>query len=188
MNIGVSGSKGSFSEQAAEQWIKNNGLTGANIVYLVSFEPLFDALDAGSIDLGIFPVFNSTMGLVKPAMHALAHHHAEIEGFFDVDVVQCLLSLPGVTKDQINTIVSQQPALDQCPEYISREFPNAKIVPSEDTAKAAADVAAGKYSKTTAAIGPKSCARLYGLELLEEGVQDLKHNYTSFLAVTKGGK
>jgi prephenate dehydratase len=185
MIIGISGSRGSFSEAAAQQWMTKNGLNDSDISYLVSFEPLFEALDSGVVEVGIFPVFNSTMGLVKPAMHALARHHAEIEDFFDIDVVQCLLVQKGTERGAITTIVSQQPALDQCPQYIQREFPGVQLLASEDTAQAAANLAAGKYTLSTAAIAPKSCAEIYGLVLLEEGVQDLKHNFTSFLAVRK---
>jgi prephenate dehydratase len=125
------------------------------------------------------------MGLVKPAMQALARHHSEIEDFFDIDIAMCLLAQNGVGKDTIDTIVSQQPALDQCPAYIAREFPHARIVATEDTAKSAADVAQGVYGKNAAAIAPKACADLYSLTLLEEGINDLKRNYTSFLAVRR---
>lgn len=185
MKIGISGSEGSFSEQAAQYWIEKNGLKSYEIKYLVTFEPLFEALDSGAVEVGICPVFNSTMGLVKPAMQALARHHSEIEDFFDIDIAMCLLAQKGTKKDSIDTIVSQQPALDQCPAYIAREFPNVRIVAIEDTAKSAADVAAGIYGEYAAAIAPKACAALYGLEMLEEGINDLKRNYTSFLAVRR---
>lgn len=185
MIVGISGSRGSFSEQAAQHWIEKNGLKQAEIRYLVTFEPLFNALDEGGVEVGIFPVFNSTMGLVKPAMQALARHHSEIEDFFDIDIAMCLLVQKGVKKENIDSIVSQQPALDQCPAYIAREFPHAKIVAIEDTAKSASDVASGIYGPYAASIAPKACAQLYGLDLLEEGINDLKRNYTSFLAVRK---
>lgn len=185
MIIGISGSRGSFSEQAAQFWIDKNGLKQAEIKYLVTFEPLFAALDLGEVEVGVFPVFNSTMGLVKPAMQSLARHHAEIEDFFDIDIAMCLLTQKGVSKDSIDTVVSQQPALDQCPAYIAREFPHARIVAIEDTAKAASDVASGVYGQHAAAIAPKTCAALYSLDLLEEGINDLKRNFTSFLAVRK---
>jgi prephenate dehydratase len=185
MKIGISGSRGSFSEQAAQYWIDKNGLKQCEIEYLVTFEPLFEALDLDVVEVGICPVFNSTMGLVKPAMQALARHHSEIEDFFDIDIAMCLLAQAGVTKESIDTIVSQQPALDQCPAYIAREFPHARIIATEDTAKSAADVASGIYGPHAAAIAPKTCAELYKLNLLEEGINDLKRNYTSFLAIRK---
>lgn len=185
MKIGISGSRGSFSEQAAQYWIEKNGLKSCEIEYLVTFDPLFKALDSSTVEVGIFPVFNSTMGLVKPAMQALARHHSEIEDFFDIDIAMCLLVQPGTSRDVIDTIVSQQPALDQCPAYIAREFPHARIIATEDTAKSAADVASGVYGPHAAAIAPRACAELYSLDLLEEGINDLKRNYTSFLVVRK---
>jgi prephenate dehydratase len=38
---------------------------------------------------------------------------------------------------------------------------------------------------TTAVIAPRTCAQLYGLEILEESIQDLKFNYTTFVVAVK---
>ena len=69
--------------------------------------------------------------------------------------------------------------------YLRRTWPEAAIEVYADTAKAAADLAHGTLPATTAVIAPRRCARLYGLEILEESIQDLKFNYTSFVVATK---
>ena len=69
--------------------------------------------------------------------------------------------------------------------YVKRVWGEADIVPYLDTAKAAEDLANGVLSDTTAVIAPRKCAELYGLEILEESIQDLKYNYTMFVVAQK---
>jgi len=69
--------------------------------------------------------------------------------------------------------------------YLKRIWGEADIKPYADTAKAAADLATGVLPDTTAVIAPRGCASLYGLEILEESIQDLKFNYTVFVVAYK---
>ena len=69
--------------------------------------------------------------------------------------------------------------------YLKRIWPDADIIPYADTAQAASDLASGVLPDTTAVIAPLGCATLYGLEVLEESIQDLKFNYTTFVVATK---
>lgn len=183
MKIGIPGTAGSFSEQAALQYIQTTQHKDVEIVFLLSFDQTFTSLSSHEIDLAVVPVYNSTMGLVRPAMEELAKHKCGIVDFFDMDITQCLLAQHGTTKDMITTIVSQQPALNQCPQYLQTEFPNAQIIQYVDTAQAAHDVAQGKFGKNAAAIASSRCASLYNLATVDEGIQDLKKNVTSFLVV-----
>jgi prephenate dehydratase len=66
--------------------------------------------------------------------------------------------------------------------YLKRRWPKVKLVEYADTAKAAQDLASGKLPKTTAVIASRNAAEAYGLGILEESIQDLKFNYTSFIA------
>jgi prephenate dehydratase len=69
--------------------------------------------------------------------------------------------------------------------YLKRKWPDANIEAYEDTAKAAEDLGKGTLPDTTAVIAPRKCAELYGLEILEESIQDLKFNYTTFIVAVK---
>lgn len=62
---------------------------------------------------------------------------------------------------------------------------NAEILPYADTAKAANDLSDGTLPDTTAVIASRGCAALYDLDILEESIQDLKFNYTTFVVATK---
>jgi prephenate dehydratase len=69
--------------------------------------------------------------------------------------------------------------------YLKRMWGEADIVPYSDTAQAAEDLARGTLPDTTAVIAPRKCAELYGLEILEESIQDLKYNFTTFVVAQK---
>ena len=184
MSIGISGAEGSFSEEAASEYVKTSGLKEFSLKYLVSVENVLSALEAGTIDLGIFPIENSTGGVVTETVYAMAKHNFDIKKIFDIDIHQNLLVREGVKKDEIQTITSHEQALKQCRGYLKREWPKAKMEEYEDTAKAAEDLAAGKLSATTAVIASAAAAKLYKLKILEKSIQDLKTNYTTFIAAS----
>ncbi len=184
MKIGVMGARGSFSEKAGEKYISEMGLVGAEILPLVSAETVLSALEAGECDRGIFPIENSNAGIVLEAVHAMAKHRFSIEKMFELDVHHTLLAKSGVTAAHIRAIASHDQALKQCRMYIKRIWPDAEVVPFIDTAKAAEALAQGVLPDTTAVIASKGCAVLYGLSILEESIQDLKYNYTTFVVAT----
>ena len=181
MKIGVMGAKGSFSEQAGELYREQAGIIDAEIVPLVSAENVLTALKNKDIDRGIFPIENSNGGIVIEAVHAMAKHTFEIEKMFELDVHHMLITKPGVTASHIKTVCSHDQALKQCRMYLKRIWPDAEIIPYADTAKAAADLASGELPDTTAVIAPRRAAKMYNLEILEESIQDLKFNYTTFV-------
>ena len=186
MKIGVMGAKGSFSEEAgkayAKKWLKNKKYS---LDYLVSAENVLAALEKGEIQVGIFPIENSNGGIVLEAVYAMAKHNFSIKKIFEIDVHHCLLVKNGATADSIKTIVSHDQALKQCRMYLKRIWPKVKIEAYADTAKAAEDLASGKLPKSTAVIASRAAAQMYKLKILEESIQDLKFNYTSFIAAEK---
>ena len=181
MKIGVMGAKGSFSEQAGELYVKKENLVDAEILPLISAENVLTALNKGEIDRAIFPIENSNGGIVIEAVYAMSRFNFEIEQMFELDVHHMLLVKPHVTASHIDTIASHDQALKQCRMYLKRTWPECEIIPYADTAKAAEDLASGILPDTTAVIAPRRAAELYGLQVLEESIQDLKFNYTVFV-------
>lgn len=186
MKIGVMGDRGSFSEMAGEMYIRDNGVADAEIVPLVSAENVLSELENGSIDKGIFPIENSNGGIVIEAVYAMAKHNFVVEKMFELDVKHNLLVRSGVTASHIKSISSHDQALKQCRMYIKRIWPEADVVPFKDTAAAAKALSEGELPDTTAVIASRRAAEMYGLDILEESIQDLKFNYTTFVVATKG--
>ena len=185
MKIGVMGAKGSFSEEAGRTYAEKNHVKKFVIDYLVTAENVLTALENGKIDIGIFPIENSNGGIVLEAVHAMAKHRFSIKKIFEIDIHHNLLVKRGVTTDKVKTITSHDQAIKQCRMYLKRRWPKVKIIDYADTAKAAADLAKGTLPASTAVIASRVAATVYKLDILEESIQDLKFNFTSFIAATR---
>lgn len=186
MKIGVMGAEGSFSEEAARVYAKKHAnLKKYELVYLVTAENVLRSLEKGTIDLGIFPIENSTGGMVLEAIYAMAKHRFSIKKIFEIDIHQNLLVKRGVTADKVKVITSHEQALKQCRAYLKNKWPKVKLRDYADTAKAAEDLAKGKLPPSTAVIASRAAANMYKLEILEESIQDLKFNFTSFIAARR---
>lgn len=184
IDIGVSGDKGSFSEEAAVLYSTGSGLE-LKIVYLIDMEGVLSALNADTIGLGIFPVINSRGGLVYPAFEAMGKYQFKIIDEIWLDVKQSLLSKKNILKADIKAVASHSQALAQCERYLEKEFPKIKLIEWEDTAKAARDLAGGKIKKNVAVIAPVRCAQMYDLQVLDKNIQDTHPNLTTFIVVKK---
>ncbi|MBP9668748.1 MAG: prephenate dehydratase [Candidatus Pacebacteria bacterium] len=182
MKIGIMGEQGSFSEQAARTYCSENPSFACEIDYLVNAERVLSALESGAIDRGIFPIENSNGGIVLEAVHAMSKHNFDIEKMFEIEVKHNLLVFPGMKAADITVITSHDQAIKQCRMYLKRVWPHVDIQVYADTALAAKDIKNGILPPTTAAIASKGAADLYGLDVLDEGIQDLKFNYTTFIA------
>ncbi len=182
IKLGVSGDLGSFSEEAALLYAKQNGLT-VTLHYLIDMEGVLAALEKQEIELGILPVVNLNGGLVKPALEAMGKHLFRPVDELWFQVNQCLMVLPGTDKLQITRIVSHPQGLAQCRHYLEKEFNTIDCVEWCDTAKAAKDLAEGRLDASCAVIAPERAAQIYGLEVMAKGIQNSNPNLTAFILV-----
>ena len=179
--IGVSGSKGSFSEEAAEHYCTKNKINNYELDYLVSVNNVLKALTNKKIDKGVFPIENSNGGIVTEAVYAMAKYNFKIEALFEIDVQHFLLALHTKNIGDIKKIVSHPQALKQCRMYLQRRWNGTELEEYADTAGAAMDLSKGELPPDAAVIAPKICSELYELDILEQGIQDLKFNFTTFI-------
>ncbi len=184
IKIGLSGDAGSFSEEAANLYSYREGFK-VDLVYAIDMEGVLSRLQKEEIDKGIFPVVNSQGGLVRQAFDAMGRHHFKVIDELWLEVQQCLLVLPGLERNKITQVVSHPQALLQCQRYLQRAFPEAKLVEWADTAKAGRDLKAGLLPAASAVVAPARAASLYGLEILECNIQDMRPNLTTFIIVEK---
>ena len=184
ITLAVSGDEGSFSEEAGLLYCSREGVEGI-LTYAIDMEGVLLRVESGEVERGIFPVVNSRGGLVQTALEAMGRHPFALQDELWLEVQQCLLTLSGTERGQITQIVSHPQAISQCERYLRREFPAVQLIEWEDTAKAARDLANGVLQKTTAVIAPARAAVLYGLEILERGIQDSRPNLTTFIIVSK---
>ena len=185
MKVGIQGIEGSFSEEAAKSYCKKFGIEDFELKYLVSSMNVLDSLSNNSIDTGIFAMENAQGGIVIESIEALAKYRCNIIEMFHISVEQNLLTLKNVNIGDITEIHSHQQALRQCKDFLGEHFWTRPLIEEDDTAEAARRLAEGKLPRTAAVIANKACAELYGLEILQKSIHDLKHNLTLFLGLKK---
>lgn len=181
IKIGVMGGIGSFSEEAGNYYCSQEKIKDYQIEYLITAENVLKNLENKKIDLAVFPIENSNGGIVLEAVHAMAKYNFKIKKIFEMDVNFCLHKRKDVPLSKITKIASHIQGLRQCRMYLKRKWPNVELEEYIDNGVAAKDLSSGKLDKHTAVLAPKVCSSIYGLELVEEGVQDLKFNFTTFV-------
>ncbi|TIO05806.1 prephenate dehydratase [Mesorhizobium sp.] len=147
-----------------------------------TFEDAFNAVETGKADLAMIPIENTIAGRVADIHHLLPESKLHIVGEYFLPIHFQLMVLPGVRRDEIKTVHSHIHALGQCRKYIRRN--GWKPVVAGDTAGAAKLVAELK-DRTMAALAPALAATLYGLDIIEENVEDTDSNVTRFVVLTK---
>ena len=93
-----------------------------------------------------------------------------------------LLAPEGTSLSGVKEIFSHEQAISQCSEFIASL--GVKVTVCENTA-AAAKMVSDSGRTDCAAIGSKDCAELYGLKVLESGIQNTDNNYTRFICISK---
>jgi prephenate dehydratase len=186
VRVGVMGIRGSFSEEAALEYARDNHLGRIEIAELVTTARVLAALEAEEIDLGVFALENSHGGVVYESVYAMATHRFHIEDLFEIDVNHTLLVHPGLDgREGIDRIATHQQAFSQCRMWLRHHFPLTPVTEEPDTAEAARLLASGELPPTTAVIAAERCAELFGLRVLERRIQDLKFNFTTFVAASR---
>ena len=104
-----------------------------------------------------------------------------IIGEYKLRISHSLVALPGTKLEDVKEVNSHPIALMQCTEFLDT-IPYAKIVEKEDTAGSARWIAEQKLQGHAAICG-KLAAEIYGMEVLAEGIETNKRNFTRFLAI-----
>lgn len=104
-----------------------------------------------------------------------------IIGEYKLRISHSLVALPGTKISDVTEVNSHPIALMQCSDFLDT-IPQAKVVEKEDTAGSAQWIAQNKL-KGHAAICGKLAAEIYGMEVLAEGIETNKRNFTRFLAI-----
>lgn len=183
--VGIQGAQGSFSEEAALEFCDRHGIPDYEMIYLITSAKVLQAIEEGEVDYGVMAMENAQGGVVIESVEALAQYRCHIVEMFHTDVEQCLLGRPGLNIGDVTEVHSHPQALGQCRDYLADHFWTRPLIDEDDTAQAAERLANGKLPPTAAVIGSRKCGELYDLEILTEGIQDLKNNLTLFLGVSK---
>lgn len=176
--VACQGVEGAYSQIACDSIFK-----APTILYFNTFEHVFKAVESGMCQYGVLPIENSTAGSVNAIYDLMTKHNFSIVRSARLKVNHNLLTKHGVKKEEIKEIFSHQQAISQCAGYLST-LKGVKVTVVENTALAAQMVAQSDR-RDVAALSSRFCGELYGLNLLEQNVQDQDNNYTRFICISK---
>jgi prephenate dehydratase len=181
LKIAIQGIATSFHEVAALTYFTEP----IDTVECLSFHALCESLKNGESDYAMMAIENSIAGSILPNYFLLQSYHFSIVGELYLPIHMHLLTLPGVTLDEIKCIESHPMAIRQCSEFI-HALNGIEVRESDDTALSAKKVKEQKL-RDTAAIANEFAAKKYGLQILEKRIETHKKNFTRFLVLTKRG-
>ena len=179
LSVSFQGERGAFSEAAARQLLGD----GIRTSPCKSFEGMFEAVAAGSVDCAMAPIENSLAGSVHKNYDLLMDNDLTIVGETFVRIRHNLIGLPGARLEQVRRVYSHPVALAQC-ERFQREHPEIEAIAAYDTA-GSVKMVIQNGNPEEAAIAGAIAAEVYGAAILLEGIEDNDANFTRFLLLTR---
>jgi prephenate dehydratase len=174
------GPEGTFTEQAL---LSQPDLAGQELVPMSTFAEVLAAVDAGEVDLGFVGLENSIEGTVTVTVDALAlEHDLLIQREVVLGIQLSLQAPPGVGLGDITRVLTFPVAAGQCRSWLAANLPGVEVVAANSNAEAARLVSA-EHDGRSAAVAPSLAAKIYGLDVLAEDIEDHPENQTRFVLV-----
>jgi len=176
--IAIQGTLGSYHDIAAHKFFNNEEI---ELNCCANFRDVFEVVKHDSKTIGIVAIENTIAGSLLQNNELLRLSQLQIIGEYKLRISHCFVCLPEEDWDDIVEVNSHPIALMQCQEFLNNH-PSFKVVEGEDTAKSA-EIIKRENLKGRAAICSKAAAELYGMKILQEGIETNKHNFTRFLVI-----
>lgn len=177
--IAIQGIHGSFHDIAAHQYFANEQI---QLDCCATFEEVFEHTRLDPTAIGMMAIENTIAGSLLHNYELLRASGQTIVGEHKLHIQHCICCMSEDDWDSIIEVHSHPVALMQCRQFLAGH-PAMKAVEAEDTAGSAALISNNRL-RGQAAICHPDAARLYGLKVLEDHIEDNKHNFTRFLVVT----
>lgn len=174
--VAIQGVAGAYHDIAARAFFKDEEI---EIIDCLTFKDVFSTLRKDNTIFGIIAIENTIAGSLLQNHNLLRESETSIIGEFKQRISHCVAALPGQTMDDIQEVHSHPIALMQCGDFLE-QYPNCKAVESGDTALSAKAIQEGQIMGR-AAICSELAANIYGLTILEKGIETNKRNFTRFL-------
>ena len=176
--VAIQGLIGSFHDIAANQYFAGEQL---QLICCATFEELFDNIKRDPTIIGMMAIENTIAGSLLHNYELLRDSGTTVVGEHKLHISHCICCLPEDDWNTIKEVHSHPVALMQCRNFLAGH-PDIKAVESEDTAGSAKDISEN-HTLGQAAICSSAAAKLYGMNILEDHIEDNKHNFTRFLVV-----
>ncbi|MBP2690745.1 MAG: prephenate dehydratase [Muribaculaceae bacterium] len=178
LKVTIQGVEGCFHDAAAREYF---GSTNVETLPFDTFHDMFDALEGDASLVGIMAIENTIAGSLLQNHEMLRQSNLRIIGEHTMRISHVLAALPGQDINSLSEVNSHPMALMQCEQYL-RRHPNLKMIEHYDTAGSAKEIAENRLTGHAAVCG-EYAARLYGLDILESGIETNRRNFTRFLII-----
>jgi len=171
------GETGTFSHKACTQYF------GAKVaaVPTPSFRSIFEAVKNGEVDFGVVPLENSLTGSIHENYDLLLEYDMKIVGEITLRIIHHLIGHPGTKIESIQRVLSPPMAFQQCRQFLDQHDAWEQIS-VKDTAGAVKQIRESE-NLNDAAIAGKEAAEIYGMEVIEEGIETNPRNFTRFVVI-----
>ncbi|MBR5687657.1 MAG: prephenate dehydratase [Prevotella sp.] len=176
--IAIQGIIGSFHDIASHQYFQDEQV---QIICCSTFEQVFENIKRDPTVIGMMAIENTIAGSLLHNYELLRDSGTTVVGEHKLHICHSICCLPEDDWSTITEVHSHPVALMQCRHYLANH-PELRAVETEDTA-GAAEYISRHQCRGMAAICHAEAARLYGMKVLEDSIEDNKHNFTRFLVV-----
>lgn len=172
------GTEGAYSEAAMKRYFGEN----CNSFYVRTFREAMEAIEDGAADFAVLPIENSTAGAVDEMYDLLVEFENYIVGETVIPIRHTLSGLPGASLKDVKTVYSKGVALMQTTHFLDAHSSWQRINVA-NTAIAAKKVVEDQ-DLSQAAVCSAYAAKVHGLQVLVDNINDNEHNSTRFIVVT----
>lgn len=176
--IAIQGVEGSYHYMAAHRYFEDEEI---ELICCATFEELFEQMARDTKVIGMMAIENTIAGSLLHNYELLRESGLSIVGELKLRISHSIMCLPEDNWEDIKEVNSHPVALAQCRRWLTAH-PSMKVVEAEDTAGSAEMISRLKM-RGHAAICSKFAAPIYGMKILEEGIETNKHNFTRFLVM-----
>ncbi len=183
--VGYLGPAGTFTEEALLRSARDSAV--AAVALTTIYETVL-ALRAGDVRWAVVPIENSLEGSVTVTLDLLADEHGDLEivGEVLLPVRHSLIAAAPLELAAIDTVLTHPQVPGQCTRLLRGELAHAQVLPASSTAEAVRLVVSERRP-TSAALGTRLAADIYGGAVIREGVQDRDDNVTRFVWLARAG-
>lgn len=183
--MGVLGPVGTHSEAAARYLMEWQSLD-REIVCFGDIGECLHAVEMGVVDAAFVPVENSLEGAIAVTLDALARSDTlRVRREVIWPVHNYLMAR---AKDvEIRVVYSHAQPIAQCRDFLLRHCPQAELIKTASTARAAEIVGASRADAGAAAICTRRAGALNGLVEIAGRIEDRGSNCTRFFEVVRDG-
>ncbi len=181
--LGILGPKGTHSEEAA-LWLKKFLREDFRLEICADIFDVLNAVKERKLDAGLVPVENSLEGSINITLDTLARSDTlTVARELVWQVKNFLMTKPFADAQKIKKIFSHAQPLAQCRKFLHKNFPDAEIISTTSTARAAEIVAESSAEENFAAICTERAGKLNGLAIAAKNIQDNPNNSTRFFEI-----